>query len=617
MKKSKFHFSVLFLCLFNLMGAQSVSHVEPPNWWVDMKCNVIDLMLYGEDLADLKVKSSKPGIRVLEVKTLTNPNYAIVKLEIPYGAEPNLYVLEYAKKKKFNNRKNRQTIEFPVYGRKTGDNIHQGFSNDDIVYLIMPDRFANGTEENDSPDSLVMDLNREDPGARHGGDLKGITDHLEYIKKAGFTAIWLNPVLENNQMATYHGYSTTDLYNIDGRLGSNAEYAALVTKAHELGLKVIYDHISNHISIDHPWLSSLPENDFLNGSKEEHYSNQHFLNSFTDPYADPYTKELHNSAWFVPTMPDLNQKNPYVASYIIQNMIWWLELTGLDGVREDTYPYADLKFQYKWTQALLEEYPNLNVVGEVWSLQPGVIAQYQTGNDFKTDFKTALPSVMDFPYMTVLRDYLKDEGNISEVYDLLSQDYLYADPNALMTFVGNHDTPRPAFLNSDLAELKIVYGLLLTTRGIPQILYGDEIGMVGGESHVLLREEFPGGFSGADHNAFEESGRTKKEQEVFSFIQTMNKLRLENESLRSGEMVHYPSKWGQDVYAYFKKGGNQDFFILINGATASTKLDLLPHSNQLANYRSMVEVFTGKQVETSTQEIELAAKSFQIFKLIK
>lgn len=592
-------------------GAQfAITKVEPPNWWVGMQWSRVQLMVYGRDLDGATAAFSDPRLRVAGVHSLAGKSYLFVDVDIPADLPAGDYTLSL-----WRNGEERKVV-FPIRAREAAAESHRGFSQEDVVYLIAPDRFANGNTANDNL-SGYGDFNPAEPGARHGGDLEGVIQRLDYLRDLGITAIWLMPVLENNGPYSYHGYAATDLYRIDPRLGSNEDYRRLATEAHKRGIKVIYDHVANHIGINHPWMSDLPAPDWINGSVKAHLRDKHFLSAVLDPHAHPSQAEEMRTFWFVDGMPDLNQRNPFMANYLIQNMIWWMEYAGLDGIREDTYPYPDQAFMARWARALLEEYPNTNIVGEIWVNSPAYLSQFQIESRLPRNFETNLPAVMDFPLCEAYRNYLRGEGPLRGIYDVLAQDFLYTDPANLLVFMDNHDMSRGAFLAGGRTDrMKQVLALALTTRGIPQLLYGAEINMMGGESHVELRADFPGGFPGAKRDAFTEAGRTREENEIFSFVRQLTQLRKAHPALASGRLIHQPPSWNYDVYAYWKVLGNEAVLVVVNGHDEE-KLAQLPKWDALpAGELRWQDLLTGKPFSTGAGEgIPVPGRGVRILKL--
>ena len=512
--------------------APVIDRVEPPNWWTGMKWNQVQLLITGKNLAEAKFACAADQLLIEKVASSKNAHYAFVNLKIPGDLPAGDYKI------RVNHGEATTEFTFPILERKLSAERHAGFGTEDVIYLITPDRFANGDPENDRTEGFD-DFDPTNNRKRHGGDLQGITSRLDYLKDLGITTIWLNPILENSGRSSYHGYATTDLYRVDPRFGTNQEYKLLVDEAHQRGLKVIFDHVNNHIGIQHPWIQDLPTDDWFNGSVANHHRQKHYLHAVSDPHAAANSSELLKTFWFVDGMPDVNQKNEFVANYLIQNTIWWIEFSGIDGIREDTYPYNDQPFMARWAKAILDEYPNFNIVGEIWSNHAAYIALFQRGSKMPLTIETHLPAVMDFPLMMSWRKFLKGEGKLREVYETYAQDFVYANPDYLLVFLDNHDISRAIFLaNDDAARVKLAMTVLLFARGIPQILYGSEIGMLGGESHVELRADFPGGFPGDTQNAFTLEGRTKRQAEFFDFYQKLLQLRKSYPALSQGRMIH-------------------------------------------------------------------------------
>jgi glycosidase len=583
--------STLFLLVYLSLPGQdfSVEKVEPPNWWTGMKWNKVQLMLYGDQLDGLSARFEDERLRVEAVHNLPNISYAFIDIVIPEELPAGDYVLQ------LKRGTAQLELAYPLRDRRPAEGKYQGFDNSDAIYLITPDRFANGDPSNDQSGDRFRDFDPADPEKRHGGDLQGIIEQLDYIKDLGFTAIWLNPVLENAGPGTYHGYAATDLYHIDPRFGANEDYRRLVEEAHRRSLKVIFDHVANHIGIHHPWIADLPMDDWLNGTVAEHRQDKHYKHAIADPHADPHTEELMRTFWFVNSMPDLNQRNPYLAKYLIQNTLWWIEFSGLDGIREDTYPYPFQEFLSDWEKAVLEEYPQFNIVGEVWANEPAYISLFQKDSPLPRGFETNLPTVMDFPLMQAFRNYLQGEGTLNEVYTVFAQDFLYANSDMLLTFMDNHDTPRGIFIagEENAAKVRQVLAMLFTTRGIPQVLYGTEINMTGGERHVDLREDFPGGFPGHQRSAFTETGRTAGEQAMFHFLKKLLHLRKEHPALYKGTFLQYPLKGNDDVYKYLKTLYGEQYLVVVNGHGEERKVDLSELQHHLKGRTVARDLLTG------------------------
>ncbi len=590
-----------------------VHKVEPPNWWTGMKHNKVQLMVYGEHLHTVKARSSSAHLKVVRTHTPANPAYAFVDVEIARSAKPGEYTLT------LTSRSGAVSFTFPVLQRRRSTAEHQGFDPTDVIYLITPDRFANGDTTNDNKPDMPDSLKPGHPYGRHGGDIQGIISKLDYLQDLGVTALWLNPVVENNTTtASYHGYAATDLYRVDARFGSNELFAAFVREAHAHNLKVIMDHVNNHISIRHPWLSNLPTPDWLNGTPERHQKAYHSKIELHDPYSDTLTKQKATLGWFSESMPDLNQRNPFVANYLMQSTIWWIEFSGIDGIREDTYPYIDPEFRARWCRAILDEYPRFNIVGEVWVQDPAYLAPYQRRTFFPKRFDPQLPSITDFGlFDAFMKAFADSAGTIEHVFRCLTKDFLYADPNNLVTFLDNHDIRRIMYaVNGDVQRFKLALTLLLTTRGIPQILYGTEIGMKGGADHGRLRADFPGGFPRDARNAFTRAGRTEEENDIFDFTRRLLHIRRTYTPLQRGALVHFKPE--REVYVYFRILGRERMMIVINNNKEKQAVALAPFEHQLQDVVHLRDVMTGKEFDLSQKyEVEMDGRMGRVFEVVR
>jgi glycosidase len=556
-----------------------------------MNWNQVQLMIYGENLNGVSAKFSDSRIKVKKVHKIENESYAFIDIIIPKNLPGGNYTLTLSKGKEKLN------VDYPILQREKGKR-HQGFSNKDVIYLLMPDRFANGKTSNDSIPGYSDSMQRIPNEWRFGGDLQGMIDKLDYLKNLGITAIWATPLVENNTFRSYHGYSATDFYNIDPRFGSNQLYKKYVDEAHSRGIKVILDHVANHFSDNHPWMRNLPTKVWINGTVENHLPANHHKMLFTDLYADSSTIKHVERGWFVRDMVDFNQENLFVQNYIIQNTIWWVEYSGLDGIREDTHPYNNQKFISRWAKVILDEFPTLNIVGEVWTGESDFLAAYQKSTFLKKGFNTNLPSLTDFGLRDALIDFVSGKGSLYNVFKVISKDFLFIDPNQLVTFVDNHDMERVMhFASGNLEKVKLVYTILMTTRGIPSIFYGSEIGMVGGRGHGVLRAPFPGGFPENARNAFESSGRTDDENDFFEFLKSLINIRKNNDAFTIGKMIHYPPV--SNVYYYFRESGEEKYFIIINGNESETETDLNLLKHQFNGKTTLLNILSNRKVDIS------------------
>lgn len=588
MKKLLTAFVLLFLSHSAFSQNIRVDKIEPPNWWTEMKWNNVQLMVYGENLDGITAKFNDNRIKVNKIHKIENPSYAFIDITFPKNLPPDNYSLIL--------KKGKEEIKttYQILKRENGIR-QQGFNNDDVMYLIMPDRFANGDQSNDSIPGYSDSMQKIPNQGRAGGDIQGIINKLDYLKGLGVTAIWSTPFVENNTFRSYHGYSATDFYKIDPRLGTNELYKKYVDEAHRHGIKIILDHIANHFSDHHVWMKNLPVKDWINGTVENHMNANHHKMIFTDIHADSATIKHVEQGWFTNDMVDFNQENPFVQNYIIQNTIWWVEYSGLDGIREDTQPYNNQKFISRWAKVLLDEYPTINIVGEVWTGESDFLAAYQKNTFLKKDFNTNLPSLTDFGLRDVLVDFVTSRRSLHDVYNTIAKDFLFTNPDYLLTFVDNHDLARIMFFaNGNVQKAKMAYTILMTTRGIPCIFYGSEIGMVGGSGHGELRMPFPGGFTGDDRNAFLPNERTVYENDFFNLIQQLIKLRRSNKALSEGKLIHYPPNG--EVYYYFRIHGDEKFLIVVNNNSSAVNADLSPAKNYLPVNSKLVNMFTGAEV---------------------
>jgi glycosidase len=586
-----------------------VNKIEPPNWWAGMKTNKIQLMVYGENLNNISARFDDSKIKVKHVNKTANPSYAFIDIEIPINITPKDYKLILSRSN------NKTSYTFPILKRKADKKQFQGFSSKDVIYLIMPDRFSNGDITNDSIPCYSDYMNKIPGQNRAGGDIQGMIDKLDYLKDLGITTIWSTPLTENNTFRSYHGYAATNFYKIDPRLGTNDLYKKFVDGAHKHDIKIILDHVSNHFSDDHVWMKNPPTPDWTNGTKENHLNANHNKMIFTDIHADSSTIKNVEQGWFVDTMPDLNQENPFVANYIIQNTIWWIEYSGFDGIREDTYPYNNQKFMSHWGKIILNEYPTINIVGEVMTGETDFLAGYQKDTFLPRSFNTYLPAITDFALRDVFINYLQGKNNLYNIFNVLAKDYIYKNPNNLLTFADNHDLTRVMFYaKGNTAKAQIVYTILLTTRGIPQIFYGSEIGIVGGEGDGKLRAPFPGGFPNDKLNAFTPEGRTKEENDIYNFLKDLIQLRKKYPALAEGRLIHFPPV--NDVYVYFRTIGAEKIMVVVNNNNLATNVDLKMMKNLITEKSNVSNLRTGEKINLdSNLSLKINPVSAEIFKV--
>lgn len=591
-----------------------LEHLEPKTWWVGMHDPQLQLMAHGKNIADYDVKVSHPGVSLKQIHRGDNPNYLFVDLHIDSGAKPGEMQLEFKRKGKIVF-----THAYVLLPRNSGSSQRQGFSPADVIYLITPDRFANGNPDNDSVASLTEGPNRSDPTGRHGGDVQGIIDHLDYLADLGVTQLWLNPVLENNALkVSYHGYSITNHYQVDPRFGSNALYLALSEAANDRGLGLILDSVPNHIGSQHWWMRDLPMADWINQGGE-FVSTNHRREVVQDPHVAAKDRAKFHDGWFVPSMPDLNQKNPYLATYLIQHNIWWVEFAGLSGLRIDTYPYADPQFMSELTRRLLEEYPNLNIVGEEWSMNPAIVSYWQRGKINSDNYRSYLPSLMDFPLYQAVTDSLTEEeswsNGVTKIYQMIANDFLYADPYNLVIFSDNHDMSRVfTQLNERLDLFKMSMSYLLTTRGIPKIFYGTEILMKnpGTEEDGVIRSDFPGGWPGDRVNAFNGKGLTAEQKDAQGFLKKLLNWRKTSQAIHHGKLTHFVPEEG--VYTYFRHTSKDKVMVMLNNSTEKKKINTGRFSELINKEKTALDVISGKIISVE-KTVVIPAKSALILEL--
>lgn len=584
------HILMLWMCMTLLIGggsrayAMQIKKVAPAFWWSGMKNPELQILLYGDRIATADVSLTAKDIIVKEVVRQENPNYLLLYLDLS-DARPQSFDILLRKGKDLTR------IPYELRSRKHGSSDVRGFTSADVLYLIMPDRFANGNPQNDVVKGMLeQKADRNNSFARHGGDLEGITRHLDYISDLGVTAIWLNPTQENDMKeGSYHGYAITDYYQIDRRLGTNEDFCNLVDSAHANGLKVVMDMIFNHCGSENYLFKDKPSREWFNF--HSNYVQTSFKTaSVIDTHASSYEQKIATDGWFTSVMPDFNQRNRHVARYLIQNSIWWIEYAGINGIRQDTHPYADFDFMSTWCKEVLQEYPHFNIVGETWLNSNVLVSYWQKDSRLAAPRNSNLPTVMDFPMQGILSNAFDEQtqewsGGLYKLYDYLTQDVVYANPMNLLVFLDNHDTSR--FNASDttaqaLSRYKQALTFLLTTRGIPQLYYGTEILMTGdknkgGDGEV--RKDFPGGWTGDAKNCFTRSGRTGLQNEAFDFTRKLLQWRRNTPAVCYGTLKHFSIASG--VYVYQREFGGHSVVVIMNGTDSSQELDLKPYAEVL------------------------------------
>lgn len=605
---------LLFIFSFSVFAEKgNIDRVEPPFWWAGMKDSQLQLMVHSENIAGSTVSVEYPGVLVKSVASLDNPNYLFVNLDLVTGVKPGSFDLVFSK------NKNTMTYRYELKAREKGSAVRQGFNSSDVIYLITPDRFANGNPNNDNVAGMKETSNRTDYNGRHGGDIQGMINSLDYLKEMGFTAIWINPVLENNMTrVSYHGYSTTDFYKVDPRYGTNEEYLQLKTELKKRGMKLIMDMIFNHCGSEHWWLNDMPSKDWFNFYPDYKITN-HRRTVNQDPHASEYDKRAMTDGWFVPSMPDLNQNNPFMATYLIQNAIWWTEYEGLDGIRMDTYPYPDKYLMAQWTKRMVEEYPNFNIVGEEWSMNPAIVSYWQKGKLNSDGYTSWLPSLMDFPLHNSVVTGLNEKedwgSGLIKIYEGLANDFQYPDAGNLVIFPDNHDMSRIyTQLNENDKLLKLATTFFLTTRGIPQIFYGTEILMKnpGTGEHGVIRSDFPGGWAGDKINAFTGEGLSEKQKETQDYFKKIMNWRKDQPVIHTGKLKHYPPENG--IYVYFRYNDNESVMVILNKNDESKKLNTQHFAESLLGYTSGSDVISDVKLNDLT-EIDVPGGAAMIIEL--
>ncbi len=606
--------TVLFLGNIAEAAKYKIDHLEPAFWWAGMKNPKLQLLVHGENIADLKPELNYEGVSISKLSFVENPNYLFVDLNLSEEVKAGSFDILFKRGKKTVLKYNYQLLQ-----RQEGSAERASFTPADVMYLITPDRFANGNPDNDNVKGLSEQANRSNSNGRHGGDIQGMIDHLDYISDMGFTAIWINPLLENNQPEySYHGYSTTDYYKIDGRYGTNEEYRKLSQMGKEKGVGIIMDVILNHCGSEHWWMKDVPSKDWINNGGE-FTSCSHKRTTVQDRYASKEDLKQFADGWFVQSMPDLNQRNEFMANYLIQNSIWWVEYAELYGIRVDTYPYSDAAFLSEWTERLLEEYPNLNIVGEEWSTNPAIVSYWQKGKVNHDGYVSNLPSLMDFPLQNALKEGLVQEDTwgtgLIKLYEMLSNDFLYADPGNLVIFPDNHDMARifdQLDRDYDLYKMAMVY--TLTMRGIPQIYYGTEIlakSDAGGD-HGKLRTDFPGGWKGDKVNAFTGEGLSAKEKDAQDFMKKLMNWRKNNEIIHKGKLMHFAPENG--VYTYFRYSDEGKVMVILNKGKEKAHLFTGRFHEMISKESKAKDIFTGKSFELK-DGIDLPARSVMVLEI--
>lgn len=607
-------FATLFLAAVFLtpaVAAPAIAHLEPPFWWTGMRDGALQLMVHGAGIGKLQPAIDYPGVRIASSTRVANANYLFIDLEIAPDAKPGSFDIVF--------EGDGAPVRYPyqLRAREAGSGARQGFGNADAIYQIMPDRFANGDPSNDSVPGMLEKADRKNPGGRHGGDIQGAIDRLDYIAGLGFTQLWPTPLVENDMPSySYHGYAVTNHYRIDPRYGQNEDFVRLSQEAKKRGIGLIQDVVLSHIGGNHWWMQDLPTPDWINfGGK--FVPTAHHRVAVQDKYASRADSHNFTAGWFTASMPDLNQTNPLVANYLIQNNIWWIEYAGLSGLRIDTYSYSDGAFLTQYTGRLMDEYPNLNLVGEEWSTLVPVVAHWQRGKANFDGYTSSLPSLMDFPLVDSMRTALStpDKG-FNEVYQTLSLDYLYPDPAKLVLFGGNHDMARMySVLGEDFDRYRMNLVFLMTMPRIPQFYTGDEILMTSttkGRDDASYRIDFPGGWAGDKRNAFTGAGLDARQRAALALVRKLANWRKGEPVIHTGKLMHFGPE--NNTWVYFRYNDQKRIMVAMNDNDKEMALPTARFQEMLKGTANGVDLLSGKTVDL-TRELRLAPKATLLIEL--
>ncbi len=601
--------------LLSMSANPKIEVVDPPYWWTGMVNDTLQVMVAGDGIRDAEVELAKyVGVELVDVVRLDSPNYQFLYFVVGEEAQPGKMTITFTSDSK------KTAIDYELRKRDRDPMSYGGFDASDVLYLIMPDRFSDGDPSNNNHKSIKNEVkvDRNDPNARHGGDIKGILDHIGYIDSLGVTAIWVNPVLVNDMPGgAYHGYATTDYYKIDPRFGTNEEWNALVKECHARGIKVVMDMIFNHSGSCHRWLNDRPSYDWFN-FPEGYEQTSYRLSTVYDPYVSDYDRRLTTEGWFVESMPDLNQNNRHLMNYLIQNSIWWIESSKIDGIRMDTHPYAFIEPMARWIAAVEREYPRYNIVGECWYANEGGEAFWQRGSKVNNTVDSNLPTVMDFVLSISARKAFSEQTTpwtgLNAIYDHLALDYLFPNPQKILTFLDNHDTDRFLLeVPENLGWWKQAMTFLLTSRGIPQIYYGTELLMHGSKegSDGYVRRDFPGGFPGDTINAFLPDGRTSMQNDAHAFLSKLLNWRKgnANEVIAKGGLKHFMPTNG--LYLYERRLGDKQIVVMLNGNDEEITIEMKRYNETIPVGTKMIDILSSEEVLIS-EEMTFPSRSIYI-----
>ena len=608
--------TTLLLLLFTFQLFAQIDKVEPPFWYENMTYNQVQILFYGKNIAQNSVTVSN-GVVITEVQKTENPNYVFVTIDTKNVTAQDLIFT-------FKNGKKAFTQKYSIKKRKENSRNRKSYDSSDMMYLIMPDRFANGNEKNDSSPILQEKDNRNNPGGRHGGDIQGIIDNLDYLQSLGATALWSTPLCEDNDKGhSYHGYGQSDVYKIDARYGTNEDYVRLSSEMKKKNLKLVMDYVTNHWGAEHWMFKDMPTYDWFHqfpGYKQSNYR----MTTQYDTNASEIDAKLCMDGWFVPSMPDLNQSNPLVLNYLTQNAIWWIEYADLDGFRVDTYSYNDKAGISKWTKAITDEYPYFNIVGEVWMHDQAQISYWQKDSPIAKiqHYNSYLPSVMDFTLHDAFGNVFNEDNpnwndGMIKFYENFVNDFLYDNPNNLLIFAENHDTGRfNQNYKNDLNKYKMAMTILATMRGIPQLYYGSEIGMAGdkGKGDADIRQDFPGGWTSDKNNAFTANGRTAEQAKYFDFTAKVFNWRKSKSVIHNGKLMHYLPD--NNVYVYFRYNDNESVMVVVNNSKDKQTFKLDRFKESLGSYSSGKDIISDANFDLKS-ELTIEGKSSLILELKK
>ncbi|AFK04047.1 alpha amylase catalytic region [Emticicia oligotrophica DSM 17448] len=613
MKKIYF---LIYLCCFHFVANAQIQHVEPLNWWVGLKNPNLQLLIHGENISETQPSINYAGVSIKKVNKADSKNYLFLDLVIAKTTKAGSFTINFKKA-----GKTVYTYNYSLLPKQQASAQMRGFNSSDVIYLITPDRFVNGDYSNDVVAGMKeAKINRGFDGGRHGGDIRGMINSLDYIANMGFTAIWPTPVLENNMSGySYHGYAITNHYKVDPRYGTLDDYKELSTKARQKGIKLIFDEVLNHTGYGYWWTDDLPFKNWLN-YPDTKTSTNHRRTVNQDLYASDYDKEFMKKGWFDRMMPDMNGENPYMANYLIQNTIWWIETLQLGGVRQDTYGYSDKTFLKNWSCAIMNEYPNFSIVGEEWSVNPLITSYWQRGKKNADGYNGCLTSIMDFPLQEALVNALKEKETWGKglvvLYEALANDFVYADPSNILIMGDNHDMDRIfTQLNEDVDLTKMALGYLLTTRGIPQIYYGTEVLMQNTGHHKvdgLIRSDLPGGWKEDSVNVFTEKGLTEAQKSTKAYLKELLNWRKNNSVIAHGKTLHFAPFDG--IYVYFRYDNKKTVMVVMNKNEKEIKLETKRFDEILQNKTSAKNILNN-EIQTLKNGLTISPKSTMIFEV--